>query len=60
MAKEDAPEEEVMDEFQATPEDLRENDEITDSEEAFMEGYESGLEEEEEEEKPEKTDEFDI
>ena len=58
MAKEDAPEEEVMDEFQATPEDLRENDEITDSEEAFMEGYES--EQDEEEEKEEKEDEFDI
>jgi len=62
MAKEDYPEEEALDEFQATPEDLRDNDEITDSEEAFMQGYESELDETEEEEKETvgKEDEFDI
>ena len=41
------------------PEDLRENDEISDAEEAFMEGYESGLDEEEEE-KEEEEKEFEI
>ena len=64
MAKKEYQEEDetvVVDEVESNPESLREADEITDAEEAFMEGYESGLdEEEEEEEKPEKDDEFEI
>jgi hypothetical protein len=41
------------DDFESDPESLRDNDEIDDAEEAFMEGYEQDLEEEEEEEKEE-------
>jgi len=59
MAKEEYTEDAVVDDFQGTPETLRENDEITDEEEAFLEGYEKESEDEEEE-KPEKEDEFDI
>ena len=59
MAKEEYQDnEQPDDDFQAAPEDLREDDEISDSEEAFMEGYEADLNEEEEE--TEKEDEFDI
>ena len=45
-------------EVEQNPESLRDDDEISDAEEAFMEGYES--EQDEEEEKEEKDDEFDI
>jgi hypothetical protein len=45
-------------EVEQRPETLRDDDEISDAEEAFMEGYES--EQDEEEEKEEKEDEFDI
>jgi len=54
----DYPEEESEPvEVEQNPETLRDDDEISDAEEAFMEGYESELEEDEEEEK---EDEFDI
>lgn len=54
----DYPEEESEPiEVEQNPESLRDDDEISDAEEAFMEGYESELEEDEEEEK---EDEFDI
>jgi hypothetical protein len=53
-------EEPPVDEFESNPESLRDADAITDAEEAFMEGYESGMDEEEEEEEKEKVDEFDI
>ncbi len=49
---------EQMDDFDGDPKDLREDDEITDAEEAFMEGYEKDADEEEEE--VEEKDEFDI
>ena len=58
MANEDYKEGEPDDDFQAAPENLREDDEISDAEEAFMEGYEADLNEEEEEK--EKDEEFDI
>lgn len=47
-----APEENEMEleNVETDPESLRDNDEIDDAEEAFMEGYESDEEEEEEEE----------
>ncbi|MGV8141949.1 MAG: hypothetical protein ACP5NW_05910 [Candidatus Woesearchaeota archaeon] len=51
-------EESELTELERNPESLRDDDEISDAEEAFMEGYESELEEDEEEEKQE--DEFDI
>jgi len=51
-------EENELTEVEQKPESLRDDDEISDAEEAFMEGYESELEEDEEEEKAE--DEFDI
>jgi len=58
MANKDYPEEEVdVVEVEQNPESLRDDDEISDAEEAFLQGYDS---EEEEEEKEEKEDEFDI
>jgi len=57
MTKEYTEEESEPIEVEQNPESLRDDDEISDAEEAFMEGYESELEETEEEEKP---DEFDI
>ncbi len=60
MAKEEYNEDESVDDFQGTPESLREDDEITDEEEAFLEGYDKESDEEEEESKEEKEDEFDI
>ena len=46
MDKKDLTEEETdVDEFEKNPESLRDDDEISDAEEAFMEGYESELEE---------------
>ena len=61
MANKEFPEEEneLNTELERDPESLRDDDEISDAEEAFMEGYESELDEEEEE-KEEKDDEFDI
>jgi hypothetical protein len=60
MANKDFPDEEAdVAEVEQDPESLRDDDEISDAEEAFMEGYESESEEEEEE-KEEKEDEFDI
>jgi hypothetical protein len=60
MAKEFPEEEnELNTELERAPESLRDDDEISDAEEAFMEGYESELDEEEEEPE-EKEDEFDI
>jgi hypothetical protein len=41
------------DSFEEKPEELRDNDEIDDAEEAFMEGYEEDSEDEEEEEEKE-------
>jgi len=58
MADKDYPEDEVEPVVEQNPETLRDDDEISDAEEAFMEGYES--EQDEEEEKEEKEDEFDI
>ncbi|HYD03845.1 MAG TPA: hypothetical protein VEC16_06135 [Alphaproteobacteria bacterium] len=55
---EEQQEENALEELEQNPETLRDDDEITDAEEAFMEGYDSELEEEEEEEKAD--DEFDI
>jgi hypothetical protein len=49
MAKEYAEDEENIEEFEDKPAELRDNDEINDAEEAFMEGYEEDAEEEEEE-----------
>jgi hypothetical protein len=52
MAKEEyevAPDE-AIDAFEEKPEDLRDNDEIDDAEEAFMEGYEDDADDEEPEE----------
>lgn len=46
----DEVEEEHNDDFESNPEELRDNDEINDAEEAFMEGYEEDTEEEEEKE----------
>jgi hypothetical protein len=46
-------EEENIDTFDGKPEELRENDEISDAEEAFLEGYEQEPEEEEEKEEKE-------
>lgn len=43
-------EDNAQDDFEADPEELRDNDEINDAEEAFMEGYDEDLEEEEEKE----------
>ena len=40
-----------VDAFEDKPIELRDNDEITDAEEAFMEGYEEEEEEKEDEEK---------
>ena len=58
MSKEfEEQEENTLEELQQKPESLRDDDEITDAEEAFMEGYDSELEEEEEEKA---EDEFDI
>jgi hypothetical protein len=54
---EEQPEENALEELEQNPETLRDDDEITDAEEAFMEGYDSELEEEEEEKA---DDEFDI
>jgi hypothetical protein len=58
MSKDYPEEENETTEVEQNPESLRDDDEISDAEEAFMEGFESDLEEEEEEE--EKEDEFDI
>ena len=58
MAKEDYPEEEAEPAIEEDHESLRDDDAINDAEDAFIEGYESELDEEEEEE--EKEDEFDI
>jgi hypothetical protein len=58
MAKDYPDEESEPLEVEPDHESLRDDDEISDAEEAFMEGYES--ESEEEEEKEEKEDEFDI
>jgi len=41
---------EEVDTFEEDPENLRDNDEIDDAEEAFMEGYDKDAEEEEEKE----------
>lgn len=50
MTKEQAePGEESIDSFEEKPEELRDNDEIDDAEEAFMEGYENDADEEESE-----------
>jgi len=58
MANKDYPDEESEPlEVEQNPESLRDDDEISDAEEAFMEGYDS---ESDEEEKEEKEDEFDI
>ena len=58
MSKEfEEQEENTLEELEQKPESLRDDDEITDAEEAFMEGYDSELEEEEEEKA---EDEFDI
>ena len=46
----DEPEDENVDTFDGDPKNLRENDEISDAEEAFLEGYEEDSEEEEEKE----------
>jgi|GEM_PF-2207642 len=61
MANKEFPEEEteLNTELERAPESLRDDDEISDAEEAFMEGYESELDEEDEEPE-EKEDEFDI
>ena len=48
MSKEFPDEESEPLEVEQNPESLRDDDEISDAEEAFMEGYESELEEEEE------------
>jgi hypothetical protein len=58
MANKDYPEGEEQLEVEQDPESLRDDDEISDAEEAFMEGYDSETDEEDEEE--EKEDEFDI
>lgn len=58
MAKDYPEEENEPVEVEQNPESLRDDDEISDAEEAFMEGYESELDESDEEE--EKEDEFDI
>jgi len=58
MSKEFPDEESEPLEVEQNPETLRDDDEISDSEEAFLKGYDS--EEDEEEEKEEKEDEFDI
>ncbi|MGV8086120.1 MAG: hypothetical protein ACP5N1_00680 [Candidatus Woesearchaeota archaeon] len=58
MTKDYPEEENEPVEVEQKPETLRDDDEISDAEEAFMEGYESELDEGEEEE--EKEDEFDI
>lgn len=42
-------EEDNNDDFENDPESLRDNDEIDDAEEAFMEGYEEDLEEKDKE-----------
>ncbi len=57
MTKDYPEEENEPIEVEQNPESLRDDDEISDAEEAFMEGYESELDEPEEEEK---ADEFDI
>ena len=57
MTKEYSEGEAEVEEFEDKPEELRDNDEINDAEEAFMEGYEN-VEEEEEEEKEKNLDEF--
>ncbi|HIH31699.1 TPA: hypothetical protein HA235_03245 [Candidatus Woesearchaeota archaeon] len=49
MAKEEFEEDAPTDDFEDKPEELRDNDEINDAEEAFMEGFEEDTEEEEEE-----------
>ena len=59
MAKEDYPEEEAEPAIEEDHESLRDDDAINDAEDAFIEGYESELDEEEEEEEK-KEDEFDI
>jgi len=58
MSKEFPEDESEPLEVEQNPESLRDDDEISDAEEAFMEGYDS--EADEEEEKEEKEDEFDI
>jgi hypothetical protein len=58
MSKEFPDEESEPLEVEQNPESLRDDDEISDAEEAFMEGYDS--EADEEDEKEEKEDEFDI
>lgn len=50
MAIEEYEEEPAVEGFEDKPEELRDNDEINDAEEAFMEGYDDDLEEEEEKE----------
>jgi hypothetical protein len=58
MSKEFPDEESEQLDVEQNPESLRDDDEISDAEEAFMEGYDSEADEEEEAE--EKEDEFDI
>jgi len=53
MANEESEEEPVVEDFDGDPQGLRDNDEISDAEEAFMEGYEDDEKEAEEEEKEE-------
>ena len=53
MAEDNYNEDAPADDFESDPEELRDNDEIDDAEEAFMEGYEEDLEEEEEEKEQE-------
>ena len=53
MAQEEYEPTESIDTFEEKPEELRDNDEIDDAEEAFMEGYEDDVDDEEPEEKKE-------
>jgi hypothetical protein len=60
MTNKDYPDEESEPvDVEQNPETLREDDEISDTEEGFLQGYESE-QDEEEEEKEDKEDEFDI
>ena len=49
MAPHEEETQEPVDSFEENPENLRDNDEINDAEEAFMEGYEKDADEEDEE-----------
>jgi hypothetical protein len=58
MSKEFEEQDDHLEELEQNPESLRDDDEISDAEEAFMEGYDSDFEEDEEEK--EEEDDFDI